>query len=513
MEEKKRLLVNLAAQLSSFIVGFVISFFLTPFVIKKLGADVYGYIGLANNFVSYTSLISVALNSMATRFITISYHKGNLILAKKYYSSVYYSNIFLAIIILCVAFLVVFYLDNLIKIDIQQQWEVKLLFGLTFLNSAISLMFNIYFVPLFIKNRTDISSILNIMSNILRIIFVVVPFSLFKPHLWYYSISALISTLFIGLCNKKIAVKIFPDFKNNKNLYEFKLVKKILLSGWWNLLNKLSDILSTGMDLLLANVFISTLAMGTLSISKTIPTIILSLCASVAIIFAPKLTEYYAKDKILDLQNEIHKNIRIMGIISILPILVFIILGEDFFQLWLPNQDHQKLYQLSCISLFSLMIAMPQESLWNIFTITDKIKISSLSLLFFSILIFITIFISVNFLKDDYDKLLAIVISRLVWGGLRSLTFLPIYGAKCLKLKWNTFYPIICKNLAISLCLLILFLIIKYYFIKIDGWGTLTFYSIIISIIVLLIMSLVMLTNNQKKQFKSIIRNLIIKFK
>ncbi|MFG5857006.1 hypothetical protein LDB17_02205 [Dysgonomonas sp. Shenzhen-Wh21] len=83
MEDKKRLGINLVAQLFAFIVGFIINFFLAPFVIAKLGAEAYGFIGLANNFVSYTTLITIALNSMAARFITVSFHRGDTELAKK----------------------------------------------------------------------------------------------------------------------------------------------------------------------------------------------------------------------------------------------------------------------------------------------------------------------------------------------------------------------------------------------------------------------------------------------
>jgi O-antigen/teichoic acid export membrane protein len=505
MKDKKRLTINIIAQLFSFAVGFIINFFLTPFVIEKLGAEAYGFIGLANNFVSYTTLITIALNSMAARFITVSFYKGDIENAKKYFTSVYYSNLFLAVLIALCAIFVVGFLDYIVQIPQKLKWDVKLLFGLTFFNSIIALISNVYLIATFVKNRIDLSSLRNIIANLLRVIFIVIPFLLFTPHLWYYSISALIATVFIVVTNQVLTKKLLPDFKVKKSLYDFKLVKNLVFSGGWNLLSKLSAILSTGLDLLLVNLFISATAMGVLSVSKTVPITLLSLFSSLSAVFAPKLTELYAKGKIDTLRNELINNIRIMGIFSAIFLITFIVIGEDFFRLWVPTQDAHILYLLSSASIFTLMIAMPQETLWNVFTITDKVKISSINLLVFSILIFISILVSVLYFDNEYYQLLSIVLARLIWDGLRSITFLPIYGAKCLGLKWSTFYPLILKNLFLSVVITIAFLLVKKYLI-INTWFNFITMAIMICIITAMLMGFFILSKDQKAKFFYLIR-------
>ena len=69
----RQLAVNLIAQIASFLVSFGISFFVTPYVTNKLGSDAYGFITLADNFVNYASLITIALNSMASRLLRLRY--------------------------------------------------------------------------------------------------------------------------------------------------------------------------------------------------------------------------------------------------------------------------------------------------------------------------------------------------------------------------------------------------------------------------------------------------------
>jgi len=69
--KNKQLAINMIASIVTFAINLGISFFLAPFIINKLGRESYGFIGLINNFVSYASIVTIALNSMADRYITL----------------------------------------------------------------------------------------------------------------------------------------------------------------------------------------------------------------------------------------------------------------------------------------------------------------------------------------------------------------------------------------------------------------------------------------------------------
>lgn len=115
MGKNKQLVINMTAQILGFLVSSCISFFLTPYVVENVGVEAYGFVNLANNFVSYANLVSVALNSMAGTFITIKLHKNYEEEANKYFTSVVIANIFLAIITSTLAVFIVINLDKLIK--------------------------------------------------------------------------------------------------------------------------------------------------------------------------------------------------------------------------------------------------------------------------------------------------------------------------------------------------------------------------------------------------------------
>ena len=72
---KKQSYKNIAMNVFAFVVQFFISFYISPLIVSKVGASAYGFIGLANDFVSYAAIIATVFNSVASRFIANSFYK------------------------------------------------------------------------------------------------------------------------------------------------------------------------------------------------------------------------------------------------------------------------------------------------------------------------------------------------------------------------------------------------------------------------------------------------------
>lgn len=496
--KNKQLAINIIAQLIAFSIQIGISFFLTPFIVKSLGAAAYGFVGLANNIISYTTLITIALNSMAGRFITISVHQNNIEKANTYFSSVFFSNLVISIFLFVTSTILIFYLEICINIPSDLIGDIKALFALLLLNSIIGLVTNVYAVSTFIRNRLELNSIRTIIGNISRAIILILLFSLCTPHVWYLGISALIYTTYIGYFNYKYTKRLTPELRLSAKKYDKKAVIELISAGAWNLLSKLSDILSQGFDLLLANLFISATAMGVLSITKTIPMVILSIFALLSSCFAPEWTELYAKKQIDKLKDELLKSIRILGIFSSIPLTILYVYGDVFYQLWIPGENSHLLYTLTIASTIGMTCGLPQESLWNIFTITNQVKKSSLNLLYNSILIILIVFIGVYYVESDTAKLFILASTRTIVGLIRVLTFLPIYGAKCLNLKTTIFYRPIIMNVFSILILSILSFFIKEFLLE-NTWISLCISIIITSITGVIINSYLVLTSTDRE--------------
>lgn len=460
MDNNKRLALNMSFTIISFVITTCVSFFLTPYIVRHLGRAAYGFLGLSTNIIGYTSLITVALNAMAGRFISISYMKGNVEGANKYFSSVFFSNLILAGAILVLSAFFLYYIDILLDVPPNLLGDVRLLFLILTMNSMIGLVTNQYAIATFIKNKLYLNSIRGIIATLLSALTLLVSYGFFPAHLWYNGLSGIIITVYTVWFNVKYRNTLTPDLRVNIRNFDIHRVLELIKSGAWNIITKLSDILSQGLDLLFANLFVGAAAMGTFSISKTIPMMALSLMSQIANTFSPHVTNLYANGQIDQIVHELKKSIRVTSCFSTPVLCSLYVFSGDFFHLWLPGQDNNQLWLLTVLGFIASPFTMPQEALWNVFTITNKLKLSSLALLCESVGVFTTILVMMNFIKEPASRLIVLACTRTVWGAFRSAFFLPMYSAHCLGKSKFTFYKEILHSVgalvvACSICWLL----------------------------------------------------------
>lgn len=508
MNRNKQLTLNFVLSITSFAIGTVITFFLTPYIVSTLGRAAYGFIGLSNNIIGYTTLITIALNSMASRFISISYLQGNIKDANKYFASVFYSNLFLSAIISILGVLFLTFINKLLNVPNNLLFDVRLLFLLFIINSVFGLITGIFGIGTFIKKRLDLSYSRGIIGRFLGASILVCLFSFFAPHIWYYGIHALIISLYAYITNKIFLRRLTPDLRIKISNFDLNKVIQLIKAGSWNIINRLSDMLSQGFDLIFANIFVGAAAMGTFSLSKTLFMMVLGLFGSFSGNFSPELTELYAQNRIDELIAELQKSIKLFSCFSTPILCALFIFSGDFFRLWLPHQDHQFLYLLATLGLFASPFILPYEGLWNIFTLTNKLKVSSLTLFAESICVFTTVLFSMLLVKDVNLRLIILAGSRTVWATLRSSLFLPMYGAHCLNVKLTTFYRYELKSLFCLVLSCFICYALKVY-VSISNWFILIIAMGICSIISFMINFYIVLDKDDKRYLITTFKNKI----
>lgn len=503
--ESKRLSINIIAQVVSFSVQLAINFLLTPFIVAKLGADAFGFIGLAENFVLYAQILVVALNSMAGRFIAVAYHQNKLDEVQKLFSSVFYANVFFSVAIFFLSFGCVWYLEKIVTIPDHLIFDVKILFLLIFLNFIISIIFSTFQIATFIKNRLELNAIRNVSSNAVRVLVLVFAFSAFKPQLWYVGLAAVLCSFYIALCNIRYTRILTPEINVSFKFFDLNKIKELISSGMWNSITKLGNILGHGLDLLLANLFINAMAMGTLSITKKIPVVILTLVSTICAAFAPSLTKKFAKQENEQLKEELLFSVRLAGSIALLPCSFIFAFGDRFYSLWTPSVDSRELYLLTILGILAMPTGMALEGVQNIFTVANKVKIYSIATFTFNIGCFLTLLLGMSFIPTEY-RIYFLVSVTSVWSLLRVGAFLPIYGARCIKERKIFFYkPILNMHFALACNVVVLLLIKKFY--SITSWFDLALVIFISTITSLLFSYLFILTPNERNRIITILKN------
>lgn len=239
MNKGKRLIVTLMSSGMATAMSFVVSFFLTPFITNMLGTEAYGFVTLSKNFVSYAVIISTALDSYATRYIAMEYHKRDFDKANSYVSSAFYGDTVIASIILAVGVIFVLFMERFLNVSPELLVSVKLLFLLVFVNFFFTTIKTVFNSTAYIKNRLDITGFVRVIGYVVEIILYLVIFKLFPPRVWYVGIVMLVVTAINFLAAIWMFHNMTPELKVERKLFSMDAVKKLVGDGIWNSINSL----------------------------------------------------------------------------------------------------------------------------------------------------------------------------------------------------------------------------------------------------------------------------------
>lgn len=501
----KQLVINLISSLVAFSINLIISFFLSPYIVKTLGVEANGFVSLANNFIMYASLVTIALNSMAGRFITIAIHKQNYELANKYYNAVFGGNIIITLMFILPAIFCVYKLESLINIPINLIFDVKILFFLVFFNFFINTAVPAWGTAIFASNRMYLSSLRGMEANFIRIVTIIVLFVVFSPKVYFIGIAIICTTIYNQIFSKIYQKKLIPELEIGRKNFEWSYVNELIKSGIWNTVSQSGQLLLSGLDLLISNIFIGPIEMGVLALAKTLPNILINLSGTFIGVFTPSLTIDYAKGNKEALRLSLKQGMKLTGVLLTIPLSLLIIYGQEFYSLWLPSENSLILQRLTILTCFGLIFTSGTQCLFNVFTVTNKLKINSILILLSGVVSTTIVFI---LLKNTNMGIYAIAGVSSVISLIRNLAYVIPYSAKYLGFKWNSFFTEVLTS-ALSVILIVAVGIFLKRYIEISSWISLILICSITSIIGLLINIFIVLNKKERMYLLNILKSKI----
>lgn len=500
---KKRVAINMTAQLMSFGVSMLLSFVLVRFIDERI-PNSFGFTDIANRFVSAAQIVVSALNTMASRFITIRIHRNEEEEAAQYFSSVFFANVIMAVVFMLPALIVIFYLGNIFQIPAEATLsDIQMLFFFIFLNFTISIVTSVFSVASYSRDRLDLSSIATVLGETVRVIVLAVCYLCFRPYLFYVGCASVASTVVQAIANMTFTRKLLPDMKLRISNFRWSKVKELVSLGAWNSVTRLGQLLLDGLNTSIANIAISAAAMTTVSISNQVPTVISNLMGTIAGVFNPQMTIAYAKEDKKQLLEIIASADRIMIFLISIPIAFLTVFGRSFFELWIGGtQDPDALYILAMLSTGNMFVSASIQVLYHVFLITKRVKLNSVVILASGGLTVLTVFVLLN---TTNLGMYAIVGASMVYGLLRNLLFTPLYAARCLNVKWHTFYgDILLGLLSIgAVCLVVLPFELL---IDIDSWIKLFAVGIAAGVLALFVNFFVVLRKTEREMVIGMVR-------
>lgn len=447
----RQTVLNMASSGAAFAVNMLLGFFLTPFIVRRIGSTANGFVGLSYNFVTYASLLVIALNSMAGRFIAMAYfqHREEDVHG-------YYSSVFIADVVICAALCVpglalLFFLPHVIKVPPELVFDVTVLFAFAFAEFAVMSVGSVYNNSAYVVNRIDLVSSRNIESKVLRLVLVLLLFLTFAPRLWYLGAIYFTCSVYNVARNFFIHRRLMPEVRIRKKFFDFAKVRELVASGVWNSVSSLGSILIGSLDLLIVNLFISAEAMGVVSVAKVIPLCLAGLICSISGTIAPSLTKFYAENDMEKMNRTLFLNMKIMAALFCVPLGFMAVYGVEFYRLWVPSMDARELWLISGVWLVLAPMTLSVQPLAYVFTSADKVKINSLMTIGYAAVSIVAMFFLLRVTENALLKMAIVIGCSKIFIILKDLTFTIPYVARITGSgKWPFFRSLLKNYFAAS---------------------------------------------------------------
>ena len=490
MKRSRRVIaLNMFWSLLSLCINYLMNFLITPYVTNNIGVEAYGFVALANTFISYVDILAVGLNAFAGRFIAMAYYQKKLEKANRYFSSTILADLILACVLLAGGTVAIVQLDRMLQIPQELTADVKLLFFIVLMRYLLTLLRTAFDAAAFISERIDLAEKLQSAAYLLQAGLLLALCLLLQPHVWYVGLAAAVGALLLLAGNLRLCHKLTPELQFHVKDFSPHAVWEVLSTGSWTALNNLGNLLNSGLDLLITNRMLNATVMGQISVAKSLETIVSGMIMKISTVFRPRCLRLYAEDKMEELTGLLKISMRCTGGFCNLVVMGFFVCGHDFMALWLPGQNTDFLFRAGLIVLLSDIATGAVQPLYYVYTLTQKLRLPCCVTILMGTANVLSMYILLRYTSvGAYAVLLTTLVISVV-----HFVDAPLYAAHCLHLPLHTFYPTLVCNGASLAAGFAAAEMLRRILPAAGSWGTLMFKALTAATVLLPIVVLILL--------------------
>jgi len=488
---------NAAMAIMSFVVLTLSAVWLTPYLLKHLGTAAYGLIPLAALLTQYVAIITAELSGAVRRFLIIEMQRpgGN---PNIIFNSALLLYLLLIVVQVPLFAIAIFKINTIFSIPAELLFDAQLLFSCSAASFLISLLFGVFGVSIYSKNRLDISSAMDLVRGVSRLVFVVILFLLFTPRLRYIGYIELFLAIFLGFCNLYYWRKLTPELTINFRHIDVKFLPPIFKMSSWTLVNSLGALLYLRTDIWIINKFISSAAAGQYAAILVISNFIRQLGWMISQQFGPTVIIHCAKEEWDALRRLLQMSIKITAIIIAVPIGIICATAPELLKVWL-GEDFISLAPIVWLTIVHLFINVGVSPLFNLQTAANKVKLPGLVTFFMGIANVIFVYLlGITFGMG----VVGVALGGAIVLTLKNAIFTPLYGARILKLPETAFMkPLVSSFLVIAFILVINQMPVAKWFGMISGYASLAATAVYILIAAAVFVWFVLISKQEKNLF------------
>jgi len=503
-----RIILNTLTTWAAIAVNIVVSVILVPFLLNKLGIEIYGLITIAAVLISFSIFTDLGIRASLNRNLAAQAAMGN----KKKYDQLLNTGfiVYLLIGISLASICIVFssFMVNVFRVSAGVKSQA-IYFIRCYAGPAILLS---YAKPAFVSilsshNRFDIINTINTGISLFRGLGLLIFLSLTDTGLYGWAVVSLttqfLSLVFIFYASRNIR----PDFKLSLRFVKQSALMELFSTGKYVFLQQISWIFRHKINPIILSIFMGPTAAAIYRPAESISVIMKSVINTFAAQLFPLTTGYHINDNTDKLKAVLVRGTRYTLLLAIPISVMFIAFPQPIIKIWLERSIGQKylitssvLFYMAVIDLFLYAGGTQGAVLLGM----NKIKFVSKVSMAFTVLSFVCAVFLVGFTSIG---IIGVIIPA-VFVGVITRVIIIIYTVRLCRITVKDYFiESYLRPLIIFLIICISAVFSQKFFI-VEGLYTLFFYVLVIIVAWIILCWFVGFDHYDKKEFKHILKSI-----
>lgn len=343
MTALQRLARNIATNWFGLLVNVIISFFLAPFVVNKLGSTYYGVWAITMQFTGYLYLLDFGVREAVVRYVSkfrAIYAATRLNEVIRVALEVYFPIFLLAIILSLIGALIFPFIFKLDEVPPQEAQLVVLLVGLTI---AQTFLFNVFVGVLHGFQRFDISNYVGIAVSVVRAGMIVLILNAGYGIVGLSVLQLLVS--FVGgsvgfllalltMKNEGFQYRWVPLAKRRR----IALIRRMVGYSVYVFVINIGQKTSVAAGSIVIAMFLPIAAVTPYAIAGSLANYVKSLMVSSAWVFNPLVSHHAALKDRLALTEIVRRGSKLPLVVGLPVTIAYMLVGDIFIELWMGPQ-------------------------------------------------------------------------------------------------------------------------------------------------------------------------------
>jgi len=373
MAGTKRFAFNVMMNWAAMAVSMVVPFFLTPFVVRHLGATAYGIWILAVSTVSYLNLLDFGLRSAVIRFVSKATAQNRADEATSAIGAALWFRLIIAAAVALLSLALAFAFPHFFKIPYDQQSAAQITVLVCALGVGITLVSGVFGAVLAAINRFDILSSVTMVQTIARAVGVIT--ILASGHglvtLAYWELTIV---LLSGLITCALALRFYPPCRVRIERPDMAILRKIWAYSFTTFIFIIAVQVIVNTDNLVVGAFLSVSVVAFYSIGSSLIGYTAQVVGALSTTFTPLASGLEASGRSADLQRLLLRGTQATLALAMPISLALLFRGRTFIGLWMGPQYSQVSGTVLQILMISLFFAIADSTAGSIMMAIDKHK-------------------------------------------------------------------------------------------------------------------------------------------